>query len=228
MSHGQFGVRQRGEAVVDMGELREQHVEGGGQRRDHHERPRPARGRRRSSGGGSSPVISAICVRRSRQQRLRRPLAGRGRERERLEVRRGAARGRRGSRLRAADATTGSAPTILASDTSSSARSIACSRGVADSSPKPRSITIGPPVGDEDVRGAEGAVREAGAVHHDHFVPRPRRGARRRSRRAPARRAGARRRSRARAPSNRRATSVSASTVGTVTPASRASSSRNA
>ena len=44
-------------------------------------------------------------------------------------------------------------------------------RGEADSCPKPRSMTTGSPGGDEDVRGAQGPMGDAGACHEVDFAP---------------------------------------------------------
>ena len=77
--------------------------------------------------GASSPVTVAMPVAQLLEQRLRRLLARRRRQRQRLEERRRGSRAPTGRAIRAADATTGSAPTSAASDASSSARSMACS-----------------------------------------------------------------------------------------------------
>ena len=133
----QVGGAQGGEAVADVGELRQEDVERADERGDHEERPGPdadqtlerrrlLAGRRRRS---RCAVRAAAPSTPACESRPTAPAAG-GRD---------AARARSsGPSTRAADATTrGRRPTSAASDASSSARSMACMRGVADSSPKP-------------------------------------------------------------------------------------------
>ena len=170
-----IGVRQCREAVVDMGELREQHVEGGGERGDHHERPRPhayeAFERRRLLAGDLGDLRAELA-----QERLRRVLAGRGREREGLEVRR-----RRREVVAARDSGPPTRRPVGAHDLGQRHQEL----GAVDRLQPGRRRFLAeaevdhdrPPVGDEDVRGTEGTVREPGAVHHDRLRARPRRGA---------------------------------------------------
>ena len=175
------------------------------QRGDHEQRPRPHADQLLERRRALRRSPSAMPSRSSREQRLGRLLAGRGRQRERLQVGRRAAsssrseaRDRRGER--AVRPRRGSA-----SETSSSARSIACVRGVGR-------LVAEPEVDDHRVGrrprgcsrpGATGA-RAARAWRCPDLPPDARRAGRRRSLRAAARRAARRRRTRARAPSSRR------------------------
>ena len=182
----------------------------------------------RSSGAGSSPLAPATNRAQLGQQRLRHLLPRRGRQREGLQER---DRTRELVRARAhapRDATLRSGPTTAASEASSSARSIACNRAVADSSPNPKSMITGPSELDEHVRGAQRAVRDAPVVQLHDLGPRRVEERGRRAPRARARRAGDRRRTRARAPSIRRRATRAPRPSGTRPRPARASSSRSA
>ena len=101
-SQPQFAERSASHAVVDVGELRQQEVEGAGERGDHDDRarPHPDEALERLGFLRRSPRRSRRASRLS--SRLRGLPAGRRRERQRLQVRRrggqlrpGRARGRR-------------------------------------------------------------------------------------------------------------------------------------
>ena len=138
----EVGGAERVDAVADVGELREEHVERGRQRGDGDERPRPGPAptapgapalrrspRRCRPAGRAAASCSPACASRPRA----RAVAGRAPRSPAREVRwPGPPRRARGS-----------TPTRVASETSSSARSIACVLGSADSVPNPRSMITG-------------------------------------------------------------------------------------
>ena len=137
-SHPQLAERRAREAVVDVGQLRQQDVEGAGEGGDHQERPGPhaheplerLRLRRRDRGDLVAELVSSAFDARLRVA---------ADSAERLQVR----QWRRPARPASSDAGGGrdrrSAPTSAASDTSSSARSIACRRGVGRTRRRSRS-----------------------------------------------------------------------------------------
>ena len=172
------GGAERVEAVADVGELREQHVERRGQRRDHDQRPGPD-AHQPLERGGLLAGRRGDAVAQLAQQRLRSPACG-----SRPTA---PAAGGTGAALASscgADRAGGRGDAALGarrappSETSSSARSIACSpRRRPTRSPNPKSMITGRRRRHEDVRGAERPVRDARRVQRSDLPPDARRGA---------------------------------------------------
>ena len=117
------------------------------------------------------PVVRRDLAPQRLEHRLRRLLAGRRREGQRLQE------GDDGGQLvggtnRAAEATARSGPTAVAREVSSSARSIEIWRGVADTTPEANPVMAGLAVAVHDEVGhAERSVGEVGVVQHPDLPP---------------------------------------------------------
>ena len=142
-SHPQLASPHGPDALVDVGELREQDVEGSGEGDDGEQGagadPDELGQRRRLDAGGLGQAGPQLT-----EQGLARRTPRRGGQRERLEVRPAAARSS-GSTTLAAAASARSAPTRSADHVSSSARSVASWLAAAGSTPKPRPVMTGWP-----------------------------------------------------------------------------------
>ena len=126
---------------------------------------------RRSSGAGSLPVTAAISVAQLGEQRLRRLLARRARERQRLEVRRGG--GERVGADRALRRRDDAVPRRRARRATRAARRGRSPGGAAsaDSAPNPRSMMTGRSPATRMLRGAERRGARCARVQRRDLVP---------------------------------------------------------